>query len=962
MKTIEFLAKVLAPEDNYVLFLARSTGATWNENYTSLEECAKAIEAHNRNQEVTVYMAIGAFADNIAPHHKTGKDYVQRRKHQATRFKTLAVDLDVGEHEGKYDSQKEAVHSLILACIALGIPKPMIVLSGNGVHAYWPFKESIKADTWEHISLALRAALESEGVKLDVSKVSDRSMVLRPVGAHHKKDPDNWKEVQVVMDAPERSTMEIAEPLAQFNGVINPSTVRKGFKKRQSAVMDALAEGDANIVLADMERCPQLDALLASAGVTDAAGQPVPEPLWRASLGIAKFCEDRSEAAIAFSSGHPDYNYEDTIEKMEGWSGTGPTVCATFESHCPSACETCPHKGSITSPAQLTGGTDTIEVEDPHTGEQEEVKIPTGYLFKNRNIWYKRPGQDEEEFVAPYPMWITARVTDADEATNSAKIAVEFPREGVKVITIDSALIAAGGNDLRKALADKQVYISSNIDPLKGYFMTYLRKLQDSTEAETSYTHFGWQKNDTFLIGDEVIGAKKMALPHLQGIARSYTDRLSRKGDLSDWVNAGQLFDLPGMEFQNFAATLGLASPIHQGAHFPSALVNLYSNDSGSGKTLTGKYGLSAWGDPEILAVQAKDTTNSFYKNFGVLKNMGAYIDEMTTMDVDRLREFVMCIQDGKEKGRLKQDASGFRDAASWRMPIITSSNKDMYEMLGKGIAAEAEELRILQLACPRVPYLEEHGDRIGYKLQILLERNHGLAGPLFIAEIIRRGGPEKVFEQMVAEFEKEFKFKFKGQERFYRGIVIDAYAGGVIYTALGLMKYDFRRGIRAVLREIEVLRQNRTNTARDGFDVLAQFLTERQADIVYFTTTPTNSYAMQPTPRSAIARVELTLDDREQVVSGMIYINRTGFQKWGARNGAEVRSTIEKMRQAGARITEHTRKTLYKGVVGASASGQTHCFAIDIMSNSRLIAACDDSKPDPDALIGQPRMRGVEA
>jgi hypothetical protein len=962
MKTIEFLSKVLAPEDNYLLWMARSSGATWNENYADINDCIKAIETTDQKEDITVYMAIGAYTDNVHEHAKTKRDYVQRRSYQATYFKSLAADLDVGEREDKYDSQREAVKSIIKACKRLKLPLPMVVLSGNGVHVYWPFDKSISAENWERMSLALRAALESQGVKLDVSKISDRTMVLRPVGSHHKKDPDNWKEVKVVMDAPERPVMEYAKALKPFaSSVKKGRKSNKGFAKRQSAVMDALLESGSDINIEHMARCPQLEAMLSSAGVSDATGGSVSEPLWRAALGIAKFCEDKEDAAIRLSNGHPDFEYNDCMEKMNGWSGTGPTVCATFEKYCPEPCESCEHRGKITSPAQLTGGVTEVEVELPDTEETETVSLPNGYSFKNKCLYYRHPKLDEDIFVSPYMMWVVSRVTDYEGDANSALIAVEFPREGVKVITIDSVLIAVGGNDLRKALAAKQVYIKEDIEPLRNYLMTFLRKLQSAVAADISYTHFGWQKDGSFLLGDRVIGGNVKGRPHLDGIAKMYKERLSAKGDLETWIEATRIFDLPGMEFQNFAFFLALGAPLLEGAHFPSALVNLYSGDSGSGKTLTGKFGISAWGNPETLGGKAKDTEAAFYKNFGTLNSIGAYVDEMTTMDTDQLRRFVMCIQDGMEKERLNKEANGFRPQAKWRMPIITSSNKDMYDQLGKGVASEAEELRILQLSCPRVPYLEEKGTKVGYKLQILLERNHGLAGPILVNEIIQQGGPQRVYEAMSDLFDAETKFVFKGQERFYRGLVVVAYAAGRICQELGLVRCNPMRGVTAVKKEVLVLRGSRKHQAHDGFDVLAQFLTEKQSEIVFYTNTPTNSYALQPVPRSAVARVELTMDAKERMIGGMIYVNRTGFRKWGARNGAEARSTIEKMRKAGAIIEEHTRKTLYKGVQGASASGQTHCFAIDVMSHARLIAACDESKPEPDAIAGRNRLEEIK-
>lgn len=968
MSMHDFLSKVLAPEDNYVLYIARGKRASWNENYGTLESCVQAAQNHDKNDDETVYISVGSFANNVGPHPKTGRDYVQRKKAQASKFKAFAADLDVDPaHDQKYDTQKDATKALLTACDALTLPRPMIVLSGNGVHAWWPLKESISADIWERMSLSLRAALESKGVLLDVSKVSDRSMVLRPVGSHHKKDPSHWKPVRLVMDQPERPVMEFAEVLKEFK-VAAPVANGRGNKtkmRRQSAILDAIIDGGTPIKLDDMHRCPQLSAILNSHGATDATGNEVLEPLWRATMGIAKFCEDKEAAVVELSKGHPDFELETAIEKMERYQGTGPTNCATFEMHCPSPCETCEHRGTITSPGQLTGGATSIEVPvvvEDEDGEEsvsiETQELPPNYSVKQNSIFYRHPIRDEEVFVSPYLMWVTARVTDADENTNHAQIDVVFP-QGVKTISVDSATIAAGGNDLRKELASKQVYIKEDIDPLRNYLMTYLRKLQAGRAADVSYNHFGWQKDGTFLVGGKVLGASIETHIHYDGAAKKYVEALEPTGSLKKWTSISRIFDLPGMEMQNFVATLAMAAPLMKFTSLPSALVNMYSPDSGSGKTLTGLFGLSVWGDPKALQRATKDTDAAFYKHFGTLSNFGGYVDEITTIDPERMRTIVMTLQDGKERERVRQSADGFRDVAHWQMPVITSSNKDAYELLGARITSEAEQVRVLQLPCPRTAFFDKKGTKLGYQFHRAVCENYGLAGPLLIAEVIAQGGGQVVFDKAARRFDEMYGFEFMGLERFFMALCYITEAMGQIATDLGLIGYDYKKGINACLQEIIRLRDRRSNQTFDGFDTLFQFLNENQSEIVYWHELPNRSYALQPTPRAAVARVELQLDDHDRVMSGLMYINRSAYRKWCRRNGAEYNSTIERMRDEGADVTEHLRKTLYKGVIGASSAGQTHCFAIDIMSHQRLIEASDNSVESA-SVIGRRRIEDV--
>jgi len=960
MNTREFIAKVLPEQDNYLLYIARNKKSSWNENHDTIDSLCNAIELHDKT-DVTVYLAVGSFANNVGLHDKTGRNYTQRKSYQATWYKALAADLDVDpENPLKYDSQKQAIVSLKAGCEALGIPLPMVVLSGIGVHVWWPLTEAITLAQWEALSLALRAAFTDVQVKYDTSKISEPAMVLRPVGAHHKKDPDNWKAVEVLIDQPAHPPSVFVSALEKYAGLVTNRAAPTGKKKKKmSALTESLLSAGDPIVLDDMKRCPQLAAIIASGGATDAAGLPVPEPFWRVSLGVAKFCEDPEAAAVMMSEGHPGFDREECIEKMEGWSGTGPPYCASFAEHCPEGCATCEHEGNVATPAVLTGGVATIQSVNPDTGKDEELKLPKGYMRKQKCIFYTHPTSGEEIFVAPYVMWIAARVSNADENTNSAKIIVQFPQEGEKEISVDSSIIAVGGNDLRKKLADAQVYIKGNIDPLRNYLMTYLRELQNAAAADIAYRHFGWQNDGTFLTGDEVIGAKRETNVHLEGAAQDLAPALVSKGAGRIWTSASKIWDYPGLEMQNFVVSLLLGAPLMAGSTIKAALVNMYGK-TGSGKSLAGKFGISAWGDPGQLMSHAKDTPNSLYKKLGTLSNCGGYIDEMRVDYPPQLKSLVMTLQDGKEKGRLKHTADGMRHAAEWQMPVVTSSNQDLYEVLKTNMNSGAEELRMLQLTCSPLDIFAK-GTSLGRTLDDTMHRNYGFAGPALVREIISKGGPEAVLDRAREQFENRYGTSvLEGQERFFEVMLHTAYKGGAMAKELGLIEYDPMRGVSAVVEEIQAIRGHREADTLDGIDTMFQFLTSNQDKIVYYHMTPSRSFVLQPTPRAGWARIELELDDNDNVVRGMVYINRKAFGDWGTLTGAQYRQMATSMVEEGVDMAEGVRKTIFKGVAGAASTGQTYCFAVDLMSHPRLIAAYNDGA-EAETLTGRKRLEEVK-
>lgn len=961
MDTKTFLGKLLDERDNYVLYLARGS-SKWNENYATLDETCDAIARHDAST-TTVYFAVGKFANNLVISDKTGRLHAKRTKEFASRFKTLACDIDIGP-DHKYQTQREAAVDILRACGAIRLPQPMFVSSGVGVHLYWPLTESINADLWERVSILLRTALQAHGVAIDASKIHDKSMVLRPAGSHHKKDPANWRLVDVAKDASPSDPRDLLKVLIQYKSVAVLQAKPAG-AKRVSQVAAAILEGGTPIHLDDLRKCKQIDALIASGGRLDAAGRVVKEPMWRASAGgIAKFCTDPQDALIRLAGGHPDFDLDENLDKMSKYKGTGPTNCSTFEANCPEGCIGCQFHGKLTSPGQLTGGITEVVIPHPMTGVPVEIKLPHRYALKNGAVVYTPQGSDEDVFVSPYMMYVVARFTDVEESRSTAKVAVTFPIEGVKIIDVDVSAIATGGAELTKALALKQVYTYGDNKLLRQYFMTYLQELQKARAIEYYYKHYGWQNDGSFLGHDGLIGQPPSSHIHLDGSAQQYQDQgyLEKKGDLAAWVKGTRMFAHPDLEHHGTVFLMMAGSVLMKGSGLASVFVNMYSKESGTGKTLTARYGLSVYGSPERLISTVNDTDNALYKRFGILSSTGAYIDEITTMDMERLRKLIFTLQEGREKDRLQQSAEGFRDCAHWTMPIFGSSNKDIIEGIGNNYSSEAEKLRVLQFTFNRVDLFETGGSNLGYKVSRFLSDNHGLAGPLLVEEIIRRGGPKAVYERAFDRFSSKYNFEFTGPERFIQSQFVSADGIGEIAADLKLIEFAYEDNIARSLKSVSGMR----NVIREGelsdLDLIMQFLTENADKLVHYREarlkTGTKQFILEPAPRTAVGRTEVAYDDNSNLIGGNLFVNRLLFKQWCQRHGADYRAVLTGLMKQGVAAQDNVRKTLFKGVPGASSAGQTYCMALDLNSHPRLIEA--NSSMDNALLAVTPRLSAV--
>jgi len=673
----------------------------------------------------------------------------------------------------------------------------------------------------------------------------------------------------------------------------------------------------------------------------------VREPLWRASLGIAKYATDPEQAIERLCGGHDDYDLDTNIQKMDGWNG-GPTTCATFERLQPSICALCKFWGKIKSPAVLAHQAPD-RVVDVGTG-QISVKLPRRYSAKDGAIHYTPPGSDEQVLVCPYEMYVIARFTDQEEQRQVAKVAVRYPLEGMKVIDVDVAVIAQGGTELVKALALKQVYITGDSRLVRAYLMTYLKELQQLTAIDMYYKHFGWQEDGSFVTGDKIIGGAQEASPHYDGPVRDYVETVKERGSLDVWTKITSLFAQPDAKFHGLVFLMMAGSPLMGGSGIASTMVNSYSRESGSGKTITARIGLSVWGQPSKLMRTVNDTDNALYKHFGVLHSLGAYIDEVTTMDPERLRGFVFTLQEGRERDRVRQSADGFREKVTWSMPVFASSNRDLYELLGLRYSSEAERLRVLQFPFARLKCFKE-GSALGYNIVRALEKNHGIVGPMLVEEIQRMGGAEEVYDVAYKGFYKRYGVRFLGQERFYQAMLVTADAIGMVLSRLGLIQFDYQQCIRHGIAHVLDLREGEAFKDIIGIDLLSQFLNENADKIVHYrerhmSKKDVRRNIIDPIPRIAVARTEVAVDKDNNVLSGRLLISRAAMRKWLALNGADYRSLISGLKDENIRHIEGHRATLWKGVPGGGATGQSYCLYVDLQSHGRLLEMCNDTAP----------------
>jgi hypothetical protein len=178
----QFLRVILPAQGPYAVLVKESHGRTYNVFAPTISELWAIIKRAN-DAGHAVYHACANFIE--ARSDPKGTPNAQRRygrtKKNVRSAKSFWLDLDAGP--GKpHANAEEAYCALVEFCKKANLPLPMIVWSGNGLHAYWPLECSLDRGTWERHAHRLKALCIKHGLHVDHSRTTNISTVLRTPG------------------------------------------------------------------------------------------------------------------------------------------------------------------------------------------------------------------------------------------------------------------------------------------------------------------------------------------------------------------------------------------------------------------------------------------------------------------------------------------------------------------------------------------------------------------------------------------------------------------------------------------------------------------------------------------------------------------------------------------------------------------------------------------------------------
>jgi len=891
-------------------------------------------------QGINAYFALATFND-------IG---IGRKSDNAKELRSFFLDLDVGPDK-PYGDQSAAALALRKFVDTTKLPKPTIVNSGRGLHAYWPFTEAISADRWRSLARRFKKLCAEHKLGFDPVVPADAARILRSPGTDNfKTDPP--LPVHMMFAGPATPVEELEKLLPE--GQVDLTAAK-------AAGMDAmtlsLAQGDypacefTRLVRKSMTGagCAQIAHAITNA-------ETLEEPLWRAALSIAWRCTDAETAIHKLSSAHPEYSPEKTIAKAH--TTKGPTTCRWYRDNYGSICEGCTQ--TVTSPISLGRKVQKAEVvgdgyvvqhkpasADP-TGAANVVSVtiptyPFPYFRGLNGGVYKREkdkdGNPDEKEIYRYDLYVTGRQYDSSqEGDGEGEIVcvhLHTPNDGIRRFTAPVAHLLVKEKMRDLLLKHGVVAINKELDEIMAYLASSIRNLQKLYAADRTRNQMGWAPDlSGFVIGELEYMPQGVRLAPAASATRNLAPLLIAKGNLTEWTGVADFYARPNMEMHALAFFFGFGSPLlrlYGGIEVRGALINLMSNKSGTGKTTVQTVINSIFGHPSELLLKKDDTINARMQWMGLMNHLPVTMDEVTNLTDEELSALVYDIPQGRGRHRMEAQSNKMRvNTTSWQNFAISSSNSSMYDkLLRHKSTADGELRRLIELRITRpLDIGKTESDAVFRNLAF----NYGVAGPKYIQHVMTHMPQvDEIAKQFAARFDTDLNLD--QSDRFHARALTLALAGGSIAASIGLhhipVEPVYATAV-SVLRGIktEVIAPV-TNTQNTATETLAEYMNENINNSLVINGNRTNgmpSPAFQ-VPRGAL-RIRFEPDTKE------IWIPAAPLRDYFVERQVDFKYALREMTSLG--VLKHGGNPVSKRIgsgalVGLESSSlRSYCFDAD--------------------------------
>ena len=988
MTPAEFLKTVWPDTGLYAIATpfkpADAAAVRWSHKvFQSIDDAAvfAAAQAHRAN----IFFAVATLKHEkiwnpTKDNWKTGEKgaFEIRTQANSKSLRCLFMDLDVGaDSPNKYPTQAAALEALRAFCKATGLPKPLVVSSGGGLHVYFLLDTPLEAAEWRVQAAKLRALAKHHGLRLDPSRTTDSASVLRVAGTFNLKG-EAPREVRVLLMGVRTGTTAFIALLgaAMIRADVSPATTnpRKVIDLGPlGSNLEKTYDGPPVTIRALLTACKQMQNYARTKG-------DVSEPEWYHAINLIRFVEDGRTWVHRLSTGASSYDPDKTDAKISQLEGKdiGPTTCAKLVEVCgEDACATCPFAGKVASPivaarykdeapapkVEVVAGNTTITVEVPPPPAPFIRKKGGGIAFKAKD----EDGDEGYTDIYENDLYPVKRVVNAGTKTEQQVWRVTLPREGAKDFILDA-----------DALYDRKKFLSSisnngiyphpaNVAYLQEYMVAYIAHLQRLADAEAQCNHLGWSDDLTnFILPDKVLLPNGKAKSVALGLGASRASAaVHKKGTKEKQIELLRFYSQPAYVSTQFMILCSLGAPIYHATGHHGSVVGTHG-PPGKGKSLSLYTAASLWGHPKMYPINGTNngaTMRGRNERISVLANLPICVDEITHMPVKEAIDLAMGISQPGHRIRLSSDGTEKAGPDSYKATImLTTANTSLHGMLSmENAAGTAGSMRVFEMQMKGDPPNKKH--EADDFLSELTE-NYGHIGEAFMEYVVQHHA-EVVARVRELVREIDAAANIQPSERFWSATVAAAIAAGEVAQKVGLVNYDLQAILDwAIEYQIPSMRGAVEEQHVTPVGMLADFL-QIIAPQTVFMGAPTKAGM---TPNISGGTEDRPVFARYEPGAEVMYVMTKAFRDYCARTGANSAKILEDLNEN--RICEdgkarrvvlerNTRKVL--GVHEGHSKAQVRCFTVNMNHPAVSGMVSDEGRPPPAPVEMKPSLKLVK-
>ena len=925
------LARPFTTSDGHNVFKHYTT-----DNVDDLVVTARTWDGHGHD----VYYAMGSLKEPRVydPQKADGKGgYRYRTKANMNLLRTVFLELDVlrphevetasdEERNRKYTDRAEALADTKRFCKDLGWPLPMVVDSGWGFHLYWLLTEEIEPKRYEVLGKKLKLAAKKLSYKLDPA-CTDMSRVFRVVGTHNQKDAMNPQRVSVKATPSARVAFDTLEEAVDT--YLEEHNVPTGAIVERHHLPDYLNFGASNT--SDYPDEPlDLQRIQSKCGAIQEfieAGANVDYHFWMHSLQLIRHCEGGRELCHEISAQAPSYDPDTTDKVLNSFEEKDipPTLCDTMAGSS-DACESCPHRSRIRSPASLGREVSSYRDNAALAMQAAVGKMPDPpWPFKvdaQRGVYAETEDDDgvpQIEDIYDYEINPVKRVFSEREQKEVTLWHTYNPADGYVEIEMPASALY-DKRTFQSVLADCGVYPAiSKVDRLRTYMVSYVQEVQKVYTKEMLYSRMGWRdEQNRFIYAGHVYQQGQLQRCEMERGGR-VVEAVRSAGTLDGWKDIMSYFEGDDFAAHQFAFGTAFGSILMPFTGLSGAIINIVG-ESGEGKSTVQKLVNSVWGHPTDLMLPAEarsSTYNAKISFINQMNNLPICAEEITNASAEEMGSLAYAITQGSEKWRADIRGSIRESQGGWCTTMLASSNTSMHEKLHAAEGAGAKALRVFEY---RMYHVHRHSKtEFRQGVDLALTEHYGHAGDLYLRYVVENKDSvrERLRQKMAAI---DATYQMAPEERVWSAAIATNLIGLEIAQELGLHNFNIPMIEQFLHTELAKMRGTVQDMASTPVEQLSRFLSENVRNMLVVETQGQNVFVVH--------RPSGSLHIRYDTAKNELAVSASALRQWARDSGVGYNKMVNEMAEQGIVLSRSRRITL--GAGAEIPTGQVRSIVVD--------------------------------